>query len=107
MSATSFEVVWEREPCTSRNGANRHYDARYSLTGSSNTLQSKNVSVSMTFYNATLLTPRTTYTFQVAFVNEVGHGPFISITISTLGLPCKLEKKLHFIFPYAFFLNFL
>ena len=89
MSATSFTVTWNREPCLSRNGADINYVARYFLTGSSIIIESKIIAISNRTFTATLLTPRTSYTFEVAFVNQVGSGPYTNLSVITYGLPCE------------------
>ena len=89
VNTNSFTVNWDREPCLSRNGADRDYVARYNFTGSSDIIESRMVAISNRIFIATSLTLRTSYTFQVAFVNQVGPGPYTSLTINTFGLPCK------------------
>ena len=66
-----------------------HYVARYVLTGSSNTIDSKIVPISNRTFTATSLTPRTSYTFEVAFVNQVGSGPYTYLSFNTFSLPCE------------------
>ena len=66
-----------------------HYVARYFLTGSSNIIDSMSVAISNRIFTATSLTPRTSYTFEVAFVNQVGSGPYTNLSINTFGLPCE------------------
>ena len=90
---TSFTVTWDREPCLSRNGADRHYVARYTITGSSHIIESRMVAITSRTFTATSLIPRKSYTFQVAFVNQVGPGLYTKLTINTYGLPCKLFKN--------------
>ena len=92
VSTNSFTVMWDRESCLSHNGADRHYVARYNFAGSSDIIESRMVTISNRIFTATSLSPRTSYTFQVAFVNQVGSGPYTSLTINTFGLPCKLFK---------------
>ena len=89
VGATSFTVTWNREPCLSRNGADIHYIARYFLTGFRNIIDSKIVAISNMTFTATSLTPRTSYTFEVAFVNQVGSGPYTNLSTNTFGLPCE------------------
>ena len=89
MGATSFTVTWDREPCLSRNGADTHYVAHYFLTESSNIIDSRTVAISNRTFTATSLTPRTSYTFEVAFVNQVGSGPYTNLSINTFGVPCE------------------
>ena len=89
MDATSFIVTWNREPCLSRNGADIHYVARYFLNGSSIIIDSKIVAISNKTFTASSLTPRTSYTFEVAFVNQVGSGPYTDLSVNTYGLPCE------------------
>ena len=76
VNTNSFTVMWDREPCLSRNGADRHYVARYNSTGSSDIIESRMVAISNRIFTATSLSPRTSYTFEVAFINEVGRGPY-------------------------------
>ena len=66
-----------------------HYVARYFLTGSSNIIDSRIVAISNRTFTATSLTPRTSYTFEVAFVNQVGSGPYTNLSTNTFGLPCE------------------
>ena len=87
VSASSLTVTWDREPCLSCNGANSHYEARYMLTGSSIILESWNVTINNRNFTASSLSARTSYTFEVAFVNEVGSGPYTTLIINTT-LPC-------------------
>ena len=91
VGATSFIVTWNREPCLSRNGADMHYVARYFLTGSGNIIDSRMVAISNRIFTATSLTPRTSYTFEVSFVNQVGFSPYTNLRINTFGLPCEWE----------------
>ena len=66
-----------------------HYVARYVLTGSSNIIYSEIVPISNRIFTATSLTPRTSYTFEVAFVNQVGSGPYSNLSINTFSLSCE------------------
>ena len=63
-----------------------HYVARYFLTG---LIDSRIVAIGNRIFTATSLTPRTSYTFEVAFINQVGSGPFTNLSINTFGLPCE------------------
>ena len=66
-----------------------HYVARYFLTGSSNIIDSRIVAISNRIFTATSLTPRTSYIYEVSFVNQVGSGPYTNLSINTFGLPCE------------------
>ena len=66
-----------------------HYVARYFLTASSDIIDSRIVAISNRVFTATSLTPRTSYTFEVAFVNQVGSGPYTNLSINTFGVPCE------------------
>ena len=66
-----------------------HYVARYFLTGSSNIIDSRIVAISSRTFTATSLTPRTSYIFEVSFVNRVGSGPFTNFSINTFSLSCE------------------
>lgn len=89
ISATSVTVTWNRESCLSRNGPDSHYTVSYHETGSTQTSGSRTVNIASNFFTASTLNPVTSYTFQVAYVNTIGSGPTSSLTITTLGLPCK------------------
>ncbi len=95
---TTFTTTWERESCLSRNGPNGHYYlVRYYETGSTSIPQTSNVDITSRTFTANSLTPATSYTFEVAFTNSIGLGPFSTLTITTLGYNCKsLLKLLYF-----------
>ena len=75
--------MWQREDCLLRNGQSRHYSVRYREAGSSTIIATATISVNNTIYTASSLYPHTSYTFQVALVNEVGTGPYTTSNIST------------------------
>ena len=66
-----------------------HYVARYFLIGSSNKIDSRIVTINNRTFTATSLTPHTSYTFEVSFVNQVGSGPYTNLSVNTFGLPCE------------------
>jgi len=63
--------------------------ARYSRTGNSQILATANVDINSRTFTASSLTPATSYTFQVAYTNAVGMGPFADLIIQTLGYERK------------------
>ena len=74
----------------SRNGPDRYYTVRYYETGSTHIiLATKNVSIDSRTFTANSLTPATSYTFQVAYTNVIGSGPFADSIITTLGYDSK------------------
>ena len=75
--------MWQREDCLLRNGQSRHYSVRYREAGSSTIIATTNISVNDRTYTANSLYPRTSYSFEVALVNEVGTGPYSTSNIST------------------------
>ena len=90
-TGTSFTVIWRREYCMNRNGADRYYAARYRLATSGEILGTKMIDVENRTYTATSLTPSTLYIFEIALVNEVGAGPYTSVPIRTpTPLSCEL-----------------
>ncbi len=88
-NATSFTVTWNRESCISRNGPDRYYTVRYYETGSVQILQLVDLDFSNTMYTTNTLDPVTSYTIDVAYINTIGSGPISTLTVTTLGLPCK------------------
>ncbi len=91
---TTFTATWERESCLSRNGPIRYYSIRYYETESTSIPQTTNVDINSRTFTANTLTPATSYTFEVAFTNSIGNGPFSTLTITTLGYNCKSLLKL-------------
>ena len=84
VSLTSITIMWQREDCLLCNGQGRHYSVRYREARSSTiTPTATTISVNDRTYTASSLYPRTSYTFEVALVNEVGAGPYSSSIIST------------------------
>ncbi len=88
-NATSFTVSWSRESCLSRNGQDRYYTVRYYETGAVQILQLTNLSVINGMFTASTLNPVTSYTVDVAYINIIGSSPNSTLTVTTLGLPCK------------------
>ncbi len=88
-NATSFTVSWSRESCLSRNGQDRYYTVRYYETGSVQILQLTNLSVINGMFTVITLNPVTSYTVDVAYINTIGSSPNSTLTVTTLGLPCK------------------
>ncbi len=88
-NATSFTVSWNRESCLSRNGPDRYYTVRYYVTGSTKALQLADLDFSNTIYTTNTLDPVTSYTIYVAYINAIGSSPNYTLTVTTLGLPCK------------------
>ena len=73
-------VTWDTIECIERNGIITGYPVEFQEQGGANVPGN---TVDRTFY-AGGLTPFTSYTFQVAGVNDVGTGPFTDIiTITT------------------------
>ena len=89
LGPTIFTATWGRESCISRNGPDRYYSVRYYETGSTSIPQTTNVDINSRTFTANSLTPATSYTFEVAFTNSIGNGPFSTLTITTLGYNCK------------------
>ena len=75
--------MWQRGDCLLRNGQSRHYSVHYRETGSSTIIATASISVDDRTYTASSLYPRTSYTFEVALVNEAGAGPYSTSIIST------------------------
>ena len=75
MNLTSITIMWQREDCLLRNGESRHYSVHYREAGSSTIIETATISVTDRTNTASSLYPRTSYTFEVALVNEVGTGP--------------------------------
>ncbi len=88
-NATSFTVSWSRESCLSRNGPDGYYTVRYYETGTAQILQLTNLSVTNGMFNANTLYSVTSYTINVAYINTIGSSPISTLTVTTLGLPCK------------------
>ena len=74
-------VTWDTIECIEQNGRITGYTVVFQEQGGANVPGSVNT-VDRTF-SAEGLTPGTSYTFQVAGVNDVGTGPFTEITITT------------------------
>ena len=75
-------VTWGTIECIEHNGIITGYTVVFQEQGGANVPGSVNT-VDRTF-SATELTPFTSYTFQVAGINDVGTGPFTDIiTITT------------------------
>ena len=83
VSLTNITIMWQREDCLLRNGQSSHYSVRYRESGSSTIIAIANISVNDRTYTASSLYPRTSYTFKVALVNEIGTGPYSPNDIST------------------------
>ncbi len=83
----------KRESCLSRNGPDRYYTVIYYETGTTQVLQLTNFSVSNGMFTASTLNSVTSYTIDVAYVNTIGSSPLSTLTITTLGLPCKYTFK--------------
>ena len=85
MESRSLSVVWETVPCPHQGGPITGYRLRYingsdsytvNITGEENTQ-----------YNLTGLTPFTSYSVQVAAVNDRGTGLYSApLTVETLAL---------------------
>ncbi len=93
-SATSFTVSWDRESCLSRNGPGRHYTVKYLVTGATEILATTNVTVNRRTLTASSLIPSTSYTFQVAYTNTIGTGPFVNLIMTTFGHDSKFTLNL-------------
>ncbi len=93
-SDTSFTVSWDRESCLSRNGPRGHYTVKYFVTGATEILTTTNVTLNSRTFTASSLTPATSYTFQVAYTNTIGTGPFVNLIITTLGYDSKFTLNL-------------
>ena len=73
-------VTWDTIECIENNGMITGYTVVFQEQGGADVIGN---TVDRTF-SATELTPFTSYTFQVAGVNDVGTGPFTDIiTITT------------------------
>ena len=71
MTSTSITIQWDQVPCIEQNSEITGYIVRYS-TG-----ETQMAAVQM--FNASGLTPNTTYSFQVAAINSDGEvGPYSS-----------------------------
>ena len=83
VTSSSITVQWEMVPCIHRNGDITGYSVQYTGGGSTQTV---NVSgESTTEATITGLTLSTTYSVQVAAVNDAGTGPLsISQQISNI-----------------------
>ena len=81
VSLTSVTIMWQREDCLLRNGKIRHSSVRYREAGS--IIATATISINDRTYTASSLYPHTSYTFEVALVNEVGTGPYTTSSIST------------------------
>ena len=80
MTSRSITVTWDTIECIERNGIITNYTAVFQEQGGANVPGN---TVDRTF-SATELTPFTSYTFQVAGVNDVGTGSLTDIiTITT------------------------
>ncbi len=97
-NATSFTVSWNRESCLSRNGPDRYYTVRYYVIGSTKALQLVDLDVSNTMYTTNTLNPVTSYTIDVAYINTIGSSPNSTLTVTTLGLPCKYVFNVSILF---------
>ena len=74
-------VTWDTIECIEQNGRITGYTVVFQEQGGANVPGSVNI-VDRTFI-AGGLTPGTSYTFQIAGVNDVGSGPLTEITIIT------------------------
>ncbi len=93
-SATSFTVSWDKEFCLSRNGPRGYYTVKYFVTESTEILTTTNVILNSRTFTASSLTPATSYTFQVAYTNTIGTGPFVNLIITTMGYDSKFQVNL-------------
>ncbi len=105
-NATSFTVSWNRESCLSRNRPDRYYTVRYYETGTAQILQLADLDVSNTIYTINTLNPVTSYTIDVAYINTIGSSPNSTLTVTTLGLPCKyiFNVSIYYLSLLLFFL---
>ena len=83
MSLTSITILWQREDCLLRNGQSIRYSVRYREAGSSTIIAKTSVNIFDRTYTASSLKPQTSYTFEVALINEVGTGPYSTTNFST------------------------
>ena len=81
MTSRSIMVTWDTIECIESNGIITGYTVVFQERGGANVPGSVNT-VDRTF-SAGGLTPGTSYTFQVAGVNDAGTGLFTEITITT------------------------
>ena len=80
MTSRNITVTWDTIECIERNGLITNYTVVFQEEGGADV--PGNI-VNRTF-SATELTPFTSYTFQVAGVNDVGTGPYTNaITVTT------------------------
>ena len=78
-TSRSIMVTWDTIECIESNGIITGYTVVFQEQGGAN-VPSNNVDRT---FSATELTPFTSYTFQVAGVNDVGTGPLIDIIAIT------------------------
>ena len=79
MTSSSIIVQWGAVDCIHRNGDITGYSVQYGVVGSGST-QTMSVSVgSVTEATISSLMPSTTYSIQVAAVNNAGTGEFSNI----------------------------
>ncbi len=105
-NATSFTVSWNRESCLSRNGPDRHYTVRYYETGTTQVFQLTNLDVNNRIYTINTLNPVTSYTINVAYINTIGSSPNSTLTVTTLGLPCKYIFNNYLLLLLFFLINY-
>ena len=85
VTSSSITVQWEAVECIHHNGNITGYSVQYGVQGSDSTRQTVNTNETKLLILG--LQPSTTYTVQVAAVNNVGRGAYSDqLTITTAGI---------------------
>ena len=82
VDSRSLSVVWGTVPCPHQGGPITGYRLYYSNGSDSYTVNITGEENRQ--YNLTKLTPFTSYSLQVAAVNDRGTGPYSTLTVETL-----------------------
>ena len=80
MTSSSITIQWGAVPCIHRNGDITGYSVQYGVLGNEST---QTMSVSRTSASITGLIESTTYTIEVAAVNDAGIGVYSEPLIMT------------------------
>ncbi|KAH9507491.1 hypothetical protein Btru_051290 [Bulinus truncatus] len=78
-------IIWQPPECQNRKGNLTHYELHLS-NDSSNSNTGITFNTNETRFTSTDLLPKTKYTLQVAYSNQIGHGPNTNITFTTLDI---------------------